>query len=119
VHELAFELVHAENDRTQPRRQRLGRRLEGIVFDFDHVTDLIGQQTHRALCGANHQAHRQHAGGTVGHLQLAAQFEDHDHLPAQVHQAADRRRRQRNGAHFAVRDHLLDLERLHSKEQMI
>ena len=57
--------------------------------------------------------------GTLRQFQLAAQFESHHHLAAQVHQAAHHRRGQRNRAQLAVSDHFLNLLRLHSKQQVI
>ena len=88
--------------------QRLRRRLPGVVVDVDDVTDLVDEQAHGPVVGAQHHVHGPAAVRGLRQGEALAKLDRGDDLAAQVDEPGHRPGGERDGGHVLVPDDLLD-----------
>ena len=113
-----LQLVDSANDFPRRRIEVLRRPLVGRGIHIQHVADLVHQQTHGAIVGADHHVGGHLVPGRGGKPQPPPHIDGGDDLAAQVDQPLDDLRRLGHAGHLLEAQHLLHAKNVHAEEQV-
>jgi len=110
------EFVHSVNHGARGAVERFRHGFKSVLVHFDDIADLVDEEAHRPVVGANYDINRQLTNRAVCHTKATSQIDSRDNLATQVDQAADYFGNKWHPRHLLEADDFLHLLHRHSKE---